>query len=397
MGNSRGRRRRFGAVRQYRSGRWTASYTGPDGTEQRSPETFATKGEAERWLTLVEADITRQVWVNPETGSELFGEFARQWITDRELSPRSRILYDGLLRNHLEPTFGNRELRKIREADVRRWRRERLDTGAESGAFGAVTVAKAYRLLRAVLNTAVDDELIRRNPCRIKGAGQEDSPERSTLTVEQVYAVADAITPRYRALVLLAAFLGLRFGELGALRRHRVDLDLGVVRVQRSSWEALDGKIYEKDPKTRAGRRTIAMPDVLVPELRRHLEWFADKTPDGLVFIGPRGGRLRGSHFHKVWRRALRKAGLDPSLHLHDLRHTGNTLTAASGASLKELMARMGHASTRAALIYQHATQERDKEIADALNARITTSMRKGKRATKDKAADLVRPGDVAG
>lgn len=397
MGNSKGRRRRFGAVRQYRSGKWTASYPGPDGLEHRSPETFATKGDAERWLTLIEADITRQVWVNPDTGSELFGDFARQWIIDRELSPRTRILYDGQFRNHLEPTFGNRELRQIKEADVRRWRRERLDTGAESGDFGAVTVAKTYRLLRAILNTAVDDELIRRNPCRIKGADKEDSPERPTLTIEQVYAVADAITPRYRALVLVAAFLGLRFGELGALRRNRVDLDLGELLVRRSSWEGLDGKIHEKDPKSKAGRRRIAMPDVLVPELHRHLEWFAEKGPDGLVFIGPRGGRLRGSHFHKVWRRALRKAGLDPSLHLHDLRHTGNTLTAASGASLRELMARMGHASTRAAMIYQHATRERDQEIAKALNARITTSLGKDKKRADDDTGDLERPAEEAG
>ena len=111
---------------------------------------------------------------------------------------------------------------------MRRWRKDLLDAGVS-----AVTVAKAYRLLKAILNTAVDDGLIRRNPCRIKGAGQEKSAERPVLTVPQVYALADATDERYRVLVLLAAFTSLRWGELAALRRSDIDVQARTVRVAR--------------------------------------------------------------------------------------------------------------------------------------------------------------------
>jgi integrase len=120
--------------------------------------------------------------------------------------------------------------------------------------------------------------------------------------------------------------------------------------------------------KTAAGRRSVAIPDVIVPELRWHLQRFAEPGPDGRVFVGPNGATPRRSNFNRIWRRAVTEAGVSAELHFHDLRHSGNTLAAATGASLRELMSRMGHASSRAALIYQHATSERDRVIADALN-----------------------------
>ena len=109
---------------------------------------------------------------------------------------------------------------------------------------------------------------------------------------------------------------------------------------------AIDG-----DPKSRPGARTVAFPADIVSELADHLERFADPTPNGFVFIGPKGGRLRRSTFREVWYPARGAVGL-PELYFHDLGHTGNTMAAAQGASLKELMERMGHSSPRAALIY---------------------------------------------
>ena len=124
-----------------------------------------------------------------------------------------------------------------------------------------------------------------------------------------------------------------------------------------------DGRLIDGDPKSHAGKRTVAFPADIVPELADHLERFADPKLNGLVFIGAKGGRLRRSNFRKFWYRARGAVDL-PELHFHDLRHTGNTMAAAQGASLKELMERMGHSSTRAALIYLHATRERDQKIA---------------------------------
>ena len=220
-------------------------------------------------------------------------------------------------------------------------------------------MVKAYQLLRAILNTAVDDELIRRNPCRIKGADRYDVPERPVLTVPEVYAVADAIGPRYRLLVLLAAFTTLRFGELASLRRKDVDLAARVLVVQRAQAEMQDGRLFDKAPNSAAGVRAISFPAELLPEVEHHLDHYAAAGQDGHLFVGPRGGQLRRSNFRDDWIAARKKAGVTPELHFHDLRHTGNTLASRTGASTRELMTRMGHSSTRAALIYQRMTSDR--------------------------------------
>lgn len=157
-----------------------------------------------------------------------------------------------------------------------------------------MTVAKAYRLLKAILNTAVGDGLIRRNPCRIKGAGQERSPERPVLTMRQVFDLADAFDSRHRTLVLLAVFCSLRWGELAALRRRHLDLASGTVRIQESMVELTD-------------RSLVTGPG-----------------EDALIFTGPKNAQLRRSNFSQAWRDATEAANLT-GFHFHDLRHTGNT------------------------------------------------------------------------
>jgi integrase len=227
-------------------------------------------------------------------------------------------------------------------------------------------VAKAYRLLRAILNTAVDDRLIRRNPCQIKGAGQEGSAERPVLTVPQVFALAAEIDRRYRALVLLAVFGSLRWGELAALRRCDVDLDTGTVRIVRQLTE-VSGHLAFGPPKSEAGKRVIPIPDTIIPVLRWHLSRFTAPGDDALIFTSPAGFPLRHGLFRaRVWVKATRQIGMS-GLHFHDLRHTGNMLTAATGATLRELMDRMGHSTARAALIYLHGSDARQREIAGAL------------------------------
>jgi|SRR5579859_6012888 len=374
-------KRRFGRVRALPSGRYQARYQGPDGIDRPAPETFATKKDAEVWLTLKEAEIRRGDWLSPDAGKVPFGQYAASWINDQVLKPRTVELYRGLLKSHLAPTFGNTDVCDIREGDVRRWRKERLDAGRRrrKRPFGPITVAKAYRLLHSVLNTAVDDGLIRRNPCRIKGAGQEDSPERPVIALDTLVGLLDVVRPRDRALLLLATFANLRSGELAALRRCELDLDECVVRVVASTAETDGGKLIDQDPKSRAGRRTVSFPKEIVPELRWHVERFAQDGDDGLVFIGPEGGRLRRSNFRRIWTKARTAIGL-PDLHFHDLRHTGNTMAAGQGASLRELMERMGHSSTRAALIYLHATRERDQEIAAGMGKLLSQARKQARR-----------------
>ena len=164
---------------------------------------------------MTEAEIIQGEWIDSDAGRVNFGDYAAAWIEERPgLRPKTIELYGYLLRRHLLPAFGRSLVADIREPQVRRWRKERLDSG-----ISAVTVAKAYRLLKAIMNTAAEDGMIRKNPCRIKGASVETSPERPVLSISQVYDLAEAIDPRYQALVLLAVFGSMRWGELAALRR----------------------------------------------------------------------------------------------------------------------------------------------------------------------------------
>jgi integrase len=357
-------KRRFGRVRRLPSGRYQARYRGPDGIDRPAPHTFESKASAERWLALQEAEIIRGDWIDPDAGRVNFGEYAATWIAERPgLRPKTIELYRYLLRGHLELTFGAVFVADIHEPSVRRWRKDRLDAGVS-----AVTVAKAYRLLKAILNTAADDGLIRRNPCRIKGASVERSPERPVLTVRQVFDLAEAVGERYRVLILLAVFGGLRWGELAALRRCDVDLEAGTVRVFRQLAEQRGGGFAIGPPKSDAGKRVVVIPDVIMPIVQQHMSWVAQPGEETLVFATPNGAPLRHSNFRRrIWLPALREAGL-PMVHFHDLRHTGNELAATAGAGLRELMDRMGHSTPRAALIYLHGSKERQQAIADALS-----------------------------
>jgi integrase len=372
------RKRRFGRVRRLPSGRYQVRYLGPDGVDRPAPQTFATKREAEVWLTLKEGEITRGDWLDPSAGAVPFAKYAADWMGQRQLTLKTEQLYELLLRLHLVPTFGEMNIADIRQEDVRTWRTAQLRTGPQQKRpFGPVTVAKAYRLLRAILNTAVRDKRIKENPCQISGADQESSPERPVLSVPEVYRLADAIEPRYRALVLLATFGNLRWGELAGLRRRNLDLDSQCVRVTETVYEF--GQLVKGTPKSRASIRTVVFPELIVPDLRRHLDTFAGDGPDGFVFVGVKGGQLRRSNFSKPWARALAEAEL--LIHVHDLRHTGNTLTAEAGASLAELMNRMGHSSTRAARVYLHAREQRDRQLANALDKMARRELKRSRSA----------------
>jgi integrase len=232
------------------------------------------------------------------------------------------------------------------------------------------TAAKCYRLLRSIMATAVEDGLALTNPCTIKGAGTEPNPETKIPSVAEVHKLADCIDERVRGMVLLAAFMGLRKGELLGLRRGDVDLDAKVLTVREQRQSAWSGKQLVGPPKTEAGRRSIAIPSALVDELQHHLDRNAQPGDDGYFFTGLKGGRLSPAVWTKQWDEARARVGVE-HIRLHDLRLLAGTLAAATGAGTKELMHRLGHASPRAALIYQHATRERDIAIAEAMNEHI--------------------------
>jgi integrase len=309
------------------------------------------------------------------------GEYIAQWIEERPgLAIRTVELYEGLLRNHIGPHIGHVMVGDMSTAKVRTWRKGLLDAGV-----GAVTVAKAYRLLKAAMNTAhLEDGLIKSNPCVIKGASVEKSPERPIATIEEAFKAADAIQPRYRLMVLLATFASLRFAEMVGLQRQGLDLVNGVVHVRRQAIQTNKQEIIATDPKSAAGKRRVIVPPFMIAEMAAHLDRFVKPAKSAWVFLGPKGGRPTRNNFHTVWAKAREAAGI-PELHLHDLRHTGNTLAAETGATLRELMDRMGHGSTRAALVYLHAREERGKDIARGMDDMVKKARKKAKKKSGKK------------
>ncbi len=326
-----------------------------------APEPFATERAADIWLVMQEAAM-RQGGFDIGGGRVALRDYAARWIAERpHLAPSTVQRYEILVRLQIAPVLGDVDVIDITAPGVRAWRKGLIDSGC-----GKVTVAKAYRLLKAVLNTAVDDGLIPRNPCRIKGAGSERSPEREPPTMAQVFDIAAAVGDRWRALVLVAAFCALRWGELVALRRRNIDLDVMTLRVELSTAE-LRGHLTDGPPKSRAGRRTVVIPGVIALDLRRQLREWSQPGLDGRVFTSPTGGTLRRSNFNRQWTEAAAAIGR-PDLHVHDLRHAGATWAAQGGATLRELMEHLGHASSAAAMTYQHAATNRGQKIADALS-----------------------------
>ncbi len=438
------RHRRFGSVRRRESGRYQVRYPGPDGRMHSAPETFTRKADAERFLSLVEAQTMRGEWTDPEQGKIRLNEYAESWIAQSPgLRPRTVELYRWLLKRHITPHLGDAVLGKLTTPMIRSWRARLLAEGVSP-----TMAAKAYRLLRAILMTAVDeDRLLPSNPCRVKGAGGEQAPERPVLTVAQVFELANRVgvrpvgnihlrdgsyrlryragdgamrahpemfatraqaervlwdllnqgkaagdrDTRYRAIVLLAAFASLRWGEVTALQRCDLDTSAGTVRVRAAFIERSNGQMIVGPPKSRAGLRTVTVPAAILPDLTAHLAKHTAPGADALVFTGIKGGPLRRSGFNRLtgWPHVVAGMGV-PGLHFHDLRHTGNTLAADMGVSLRNLMARMGHDNERAALIYQHKSSAADRQIADGLDALVRAEQDQGD--DEDGAAGILVP-----
>src|SRR5262249_21174077 len=191
-GNKPGHRR-FGNVRRLPSGRYQASYLGPDGRRRFAPETYERKSDAERFLTLVEAQIYGGEWTDPERGKIELQDYAETWIRQRPgLRPRTVDLYSWLFTKHIAPYLGGVQLGRLSAAMIREWRSNLLRAGISES-----VAAKAYRLLRAVLTTAVEeDKILTTNPCRIRGAGDEHAAERPVLTVAQVFELAQLLGRR---------------------------------------------------------------------------------------------------------------------------------------------------------------------------------------------------------
>jgi len=303
--------------------------------------------------------------VPPQPAGEAQGaltlrSYSTAWLAARELKPRTKLLYGNLLHRHILPALGDVELGRLTPTTVRNWYAT-LDASAPTQR------AHAYSLLRSVMATAVADDLTPTNPCRVRGGGSartQHTPKVASLA--ELDVMVAACPEHRRPLLLLAAWCAMRYGELAELRRGDVDLEAGVLRIQRGVTRA-GGQTFVGTPKSEAGRRTVSVPPHLLPVLERHLRMHTGAGQDELLFPARRGGHLAPTALQSFWHPARAAAGRE-DLHFHDLRHTGATLAAAAGGSIADLMARLGHSTPAAAMRYQHSVADRDKAIAEALS-----------------------------
>lgn len=390
-GRRRATRRSFGSIRQLPSGRYQVRYRGPDGHQYAAPITFATKSDADAYLATIYSDIVRSAWRAPVRSKETVGEYVTRWIAQNgRLKPTTRALYEHLAaKNILSQRLARVPLADLTPDRVRTWHADlsskvarrvatRQHHSVATKPTGAATVAQSYRLLRAAMSTAVADGILAAQPCRITGADESPSDERPVATVRQVAACADAMPERYRLLILLAAWTGIRFGELAALQRQDFDLAEPSVRVAQRAYEVRRGPLSGSrsgidigEPKSRSSRRVVPLPPFLLPEVERHLDDFVPDDSAALVFTTGHGNPIRTSTLTPIWHRAREAAGR-PDLRFIDLRHTGQTLAAQAGATEAELRRRMGHASASASAIYLHATDEHGRAVAERLSEMAT-------------------------
>ena len=357
------RRRGFGAIRKLPSGRWQASYVGPDTIRHQAPVTFETSEDAEGWLTDRRREIKNEDWTPPRSKRAVtFGDHAARWLTNRKLKPRTRYHYRKLLDAKILPTFKNVALKHMTADLIDDWH-------YRMGESTPTSRAHAYGLLRTILGDAVQRRLIDYNPCHIRGAGNSKRVKQiEPATLPELEALTKAMPERYQLMILLAAWCGLRFGEITELRRKDVDTTHGVVKVRRAVVR-VEGEFVVGTPKSDAGTRDVTIPPHLLPIVKAHLASNITGGRDGLLFpaAGDPSKHLAPATLYRVFYKAREDAGR-PDLRFHDLRHTGAVLAASTGASLAELMARLGHSTAGAAMRYQHAAQDRDRVIAEALS-----------------------------
>ena len=357
-----GKKRYYGSIRKRHSGKWQVLISGRD-RKRYSLGTFATKKEAELCLAEHQTNSSDTGWRSRSRGMSLFEEFATDWLADKtELRPSSRSHYNSIVKNHLLPAFGNLRLCDVSPTEVRRW-------------YGALAQDKvgiadaSYRVLRAIFNAALKERVLDESPCTLRGAGSDHSEARQIPSVEQVHRLVRAMPEKLRAGVILAAWGTLRLGEILALERADVDLSTGRVRVTKSLSEhgSRRTNVTYGPTKSKAGVRTIYLPHPVRIQLAHHLEHFVAERPDAPLFTGTTGKHLWQKAFRRPWVQAREIVGL-PQLHVHDLRHFAATMAGQAGATTSELMARGGWSSVSMVARYQHASEDRDRVIAAAMN-----------------------------
>lgn len=360
-------RRSWGKIRSLpSSGRYQASYVGPDLVRHNAPATFTARMDAEGWLAAERRSIEHDTWTPPKlrvaekkAKAITVAEYAQTWIDHRHAKPRTKIGYQSLLDNHISPMLGRVPLKNLTPEAVRGWY-------ASLGTQHVRRNSHVYGLLHAVCATAVTDGLIVANPCNIpRVMNPPRKREPVILSVAEVAELADVIKPeRLKALILVSAWCGLRWGEVIELRRKDISGDYSVLYVARGVTHRQGCRI--DTPKAGKGR-AVVVPPHMRNDLKYHLNTYVAKGTEALLFPPARSGcHLNDRVFRDYFTEALTRIGRT-GVRVHDLRHFSGTQTARVG-NLVETMGRLGHSTVRASLTYQQIVSGRDHEVAEALS-----------------------------
>lgn len=383
------------------AGKYRANWRDTAGRQRA--KTFRTKREATAYLAEIEIALNRGAYVDPHAGRVRFGDYAARWLAARNDEITTAARDASIMRNHVVPRWGTTPLTKIDHLAVQHWVTE---LGSR---LSPATVAECYRLVSAVLRTAVRDRLIGHNPCegvRLTRRRRKDTDDQVITQHELITQLLPAVPERYRALVGLAGGTGLRWGECAGLRWDALDLAIPAVRVVRVAVE-VSGHVTDKPyPKSRAGRRLVPLPEFVVTLLTEHQHRYPPGAA-GLVFTSRSGAAVRRTTFRaKIWRPSLVRAGLlgkvvefgehtfmahwhddagrewckefpnrrEATEHIvrhahggprfHDLRHSYATWLVSAGVPINDVSTVMGHEQTSTTLDrYTHPSQDRDRRV----------------------------------
>ena len=322
---------------------------------------FARKSDAKNAAQDQEALIRAERWVDPAHSSTTLAAWAEEVMSSRlHLRPSTQARDESYLRSHLLPAFGDAPLAAVERRLIQSWVRSLTE---EKG-LAPRTVRECYRILSGLMSAAVDERLIAESPCRRVSLPRVEHVERRFLNASEIETLVDAIDYRYRGLVYVGAYCGLRWGELAGLKREHLDIDKRRINVVGSLERVGNGFRYVEETKTTSGRRMVPVPGFLVKILAEHLL----ATQSVFVFPAPRGDHL----YYQSWRRrfwnpAVEASGLAP-LTPHSLRHTAAALMIDQGANPVTVQRRLGHGDIRTTLqLYGHRFPEQD----DVLTARL--------------------------
>ena len=347
----------------HRSGRqvWQARWRDPAGRQRG--KNFDRKVDAEQCLLAMETDKLRGRYTDPRLARTPLADWMAEYVATRvNLGVQTQARDDATIRNHVLPAFGPWMIGSIQRIHVAQWIAD-----LDARGYAPATVRKAYQLLAAALDAAVGSGLLARSPCRSVKLPKLVPQEMRLLDPAEINLLAETIDPRFSAMILTAAYTGMRFSELRALRIDRFDALRRTVRVMASLVEA-KGHFSFVQPKSEASPRTVRVPPFLVEVLAAHLAMHADGS--GLVFSAPNGGPIRRSNFRRrIWLPAV-DASVGQPCTFHDLRHSHAALLIAQGEHPKVIQERLGHASIKTTLdTYGHLFEGLDEAAADRLEA----------------------------